>query len=188
MNEFQSKLLTISGDLNSKIASQLGAGAKAQGRVDPYRMFERSLFEAVGGDSAALQGASMREAVDKVPFLPRAVGAEAIQQAPGVIIRREMNEQMPSVPPQAGVPSYLRNLPKDLINTPLPRSTEELKKNKGFVLAKVAQEAPSMFEAIKDVLENQPENLPALAAMATKVAPTLFTLKETLRECSNPPL
>lgn len=175
MNEFQGKLLTVSGDLSSKIASLKGTGAKAPGRIDPYRVFERSLFESIGGDAAALQGATIREAVDKVPFMLRATGAEAAQQAPGVIIRQQLNdEQIPSAGPQASIPRRLQNLPMELIKTPLPRSTEELMKNKNFVLAKIAQEAPSMFGAIKDVMENQPDKLPALASMAAQQVPQLF--------------
>ncbi len=175
MNEFQGKLLTVSGDLASKIASQKGAGSRAQGSLDPYRVFERSLFESIGGDAAALQGATVRESIDKVPFMLRATGAEAAQQAPGVIIRQQLNDEpIPSAGPQASIPRRLQNLPMELIKTPLPRSTEELMKNKNFVLAKIAQEAPSMFGAIKDVMENQPDKLPALASMAAQQVPQLF--------------
>lgn len=176
MNEFQSKLLTVSGDLSSKIASLKGTGAKAPGRIDPYRLFERSLFESIGGDAAALQGAAIREAVDKVPFMLRATGAEAVQQAPGVIIRQQLNkeDEIPTPGPQASIPRRLQNLPMELIKTPLPRTTEGLLKNKNFVLAKIAQEAPSMFGAIKDVMENQPDKLPALASMAAQQVPQLF--------------
>lgn len=76
--------------------------------------------------------------------------------------------------PQASIPRRLQNLPMELIKTPLPRTTEGLLKNKNFVLAKIAQEAPSMFGAIKDVMENQPDKLPALASMAAQQVPQLF--------------
>lgn len=111
-------------------------------------------------------------------------GLNVLEKNPEVVIpfAREAIEsgQLPpeenprTIGPQTSIPRRLRNLPMELIRTPLPRSTEELMKNKNFVLAKIAQEAPSMFGAIKDVMENQPDKLPALASMAAQKVPQLF--------------
>lgn len=111
-------------------------------------------------------------------------GLNVLEQNPEVVVpfAREAIEsgQLPpeenprNMGPQASIPRRLQNLPMELIKTPLPRSTEELMKNKNFVLAKIAQEAPSMFGAIKDVMENQPDKLPALASMAAQQVPQLF--------------
>lgn len=84
--------------------------------------------------------------------------------------RENYVEQNPPMQKQTSVP----NIPEQLIRTPLPRSTEGLNKNKPFVLKKVAQMAPEMFEAVKDVYENNPENLGELAQVLAMKMPHFF--------------
>lgn len=66
------------------------------------------------------------------------------------------------------------NIPEELIRTPLPRTTEGLRKNKNFVLAKVAQMAPDMFEAVKDTYEREPEMLSEIAPVLAQKMPHFF--------------
>lgn len=66
------------------------------------------------------------------------------------------------------------NIPEELIRTPLPRTTDGMMKNKNFVLAKVAQMAPEMFEAVKDTYDREPEMLSEIAPVLAQKMPHLF--------------
>lgn len=66
-------------------------------------------------------------------------------------------------------------LAEQLMRTPLPRNSEEALEKKDFVLAKVAQQAPEMFDHVKEVMENQPEALPEIMPALVMAAPNLFT-------------
>lgn len=79
-------------------------------------------------------------------------------------------EQNPPMQKQTNVP----NIPEHFIRTPLPRSTEGLMKNKQFVLGKVAQMAPDMFEAVNDVYEHNPESLGEMAQVLALKMPHFF--------------
>jgi hypothetical protein len=83
-----------------------------------------------------------------------------------------MNEQRPRQRPvdMKGVP----NIPEQLIRTPLPRNTQQLQEKKPFVLAKIAQMMPEMFDAVKDVFDNNPENLGELAQVISMQMPHVF--------------
>ncbi len=80
------------------------------------------------------------------------------------------NEQKP----QGRNPNSVPNLAEQFIRTPLPRTTEELMKNKQFVLGKVAQMMPEMFESVKDVYDHNPENLGELAQVIAQKMPHMF--------------
>jgi hypothetical protein len=71
-------------------------------------------------------------------------------------------------------PQSVPNIPEELIRTPLPRTTQGLMQNKNFVLAKVAQMMPDMFEAVKDTYEREPERLGELAQVIAMRMPHVF--------------
>jgi hypothetical protein len=77
-------------------------------------------------------------------------------------------------PMKGRMPQSVPNIPEQFIRTPLPRNTEGLLKNKNFVLGKVAQMMPEMLEGVKDVMENNPENLPELAQVLAMKMPHVF--------------
>jgi len=63
---------------------------------------------------------------------------------------------------------------EELVRKPFPRSTEEFLKNKDFVLAKIAQQAPQMFDTIRDVIERNPEQIKDIMPAIVKIMPHLF--------------
>lgn len=66
------------------------------------------------------------------------------------------------------------NIPEQLIRTPLPRTTEGLLKNKNFVLSKIAQMMPEMLEGVKDIYDNDPDQLAELAPVIAQKMPHFF--------------
>lgn len=71
-------------------------------------------------------------------------------------------------------PQSTPNIPEELIRTPLPRTTKGLMDNKVFVLAKIAQMAPDMLEAVKDTYAHDPEMLGQLAPVIAQRMPHFF--------------
>jgi len=67
-----------------------------------------------------------------------------------------------------------QSIPEQLIRTPLPRNSEEFLDKKDFVLMKAAQQAPELFDNLKDILENSPEDVPELLPILAQQAPHLF--------------
>lgn len=83
-------------------------------------------------------------------------------------------DQTPETQVPFRAPNSVPNIPEQFIRTPLPRTTEGLVQNKKFVLGKVAQMAPDMFEAVQDVFDHNPENLPELAQTLAMKMPHFF--------------
>lgn len=75
---------------------------------------------------------------------------------------------------QGRKPNSVPNIPEELIRTPLPRTTQGLIEKKGFVLAKIAQMAPDMLEAVKDTYDHDPEMLSQLAPVIAQRMPHFF--------------
>lgn len=98
--------------------------------------------------------------------LPNSAGGQAVRN----YVERTPTELINNRKPQS-VP----NIPEQFIRTPLPRSTQGLMQNKNFVLGKIAQMAPEMFEGIKDVFDHDPERLTELAPVIAQQMPHLFT-------------
>lgn len=67
-----------------------------------------------------------------------------------------------------------QSIPEELVRTPLPRSSEEIIANKDFILAKVAQQAPEMFDAIRDTIERDPQAISEVLPALVMAAPHLF--------------
>lgn len=67
-----------------------------------------------------------------------------------------------------------KSLPEALITTQIPRDTEEILQKKEFILAKAAQQAPELYDSVKEVLEGHPEKLPELLPPLIGMAPHLF--------------
>lgn len=67
-----------------------------------------------------------------------------------------------------------QSIAEDLVRTPLPRSSEEIIAKKDFILAKVAQQAPEMFDAIRDTIERDPQAISEVLPALVMAAPHLF--------------
>jgi len=66
------------------------------------------------------------------------------------------------------------NIPTELVRTPIPRNTEEILAKKEFVKMKIAQQAPQLLDAVTELLDHNPEQLPSIMPVLVKMAPGLF--------------
>lgn len=173
LNSAQHDFLTAKGDLQNKIKS-LELATPASENVNKTSILERFVDGLSGGSQGRLDGAARTEWYEKaIPAPVRAVVPYALEETPGVIYRQNFQgkEDMGGTWRN---PSSVPNIPEQLIRTPLPRSTQGLIDKKPFVLAKIAQMMPEMLDAVKDVYENNPENLGELAQVISMKMPHVF--------------
>lgn len=106
----------------------------------------------------------------------RARMGQALETAPGKVLMDGVNRMPVEVynNHQGRKPQSVANLPEELIRTPLPRTTAALMEKKNFVLAKIAQMAPEMLEAVKDTYDRDPEMLSELAPVIAMKMPHFF--------------
>jgi len=71
-------------------------------------------------------------------------------------------------------PQSVRNIPEELIRTPIPRSTEGILENKEVLRLKLAQQGPQIYEQVMEVVDNQPELIPDVVPVISQVLPHLF--------------
>ena len=67
-----------------------------------------------------------------------------------------------------------QSIPEELIRTKFPRTTEAILENKDTLLAKIAQQAPDMFDAVQEVFEHSPEDIPDIMPALIQMAGFLF--------------
>lgn len=67
-----------------------------------------------------------------------------------------------------------QSLPEQLVRKPFPRTSQGVVENRDFILAKVAQQAPEMFDPIRDVIDFEPEKIPEVMPALMTAAPHLF--------------
>lgn len=108
-------------------------------------------------------------------FLDTSLGQNIYKGATRLPVEMMSNEDQLSNPAMQGRTPQSLNIPEELIRTPMPRSYDGLMANKSFVLAKVAQMAPEMFEGVKDAYEHDPEMLREIAPVLAQKMPHFFT-------------
>lgn len=185
INSAQHDFLSVSGDLKNKIKSmELAAPERIQ--AEKTNFMERFIDSAQGGSHGRLDNAARKEWYqNNVPASARAVIPYALEETPGALYRQrllgteqqvEVIENDPGHPMnnRGRMPQSVPNIPEQFIRTPLPRSTQELQKNRNFVLGKVAQMMPEMFEAVKDTYDHEPERLGEVAQVLAMKMPHLF--------------
>lgn len=140
-------------------------------------LVENSVAHPQADIARARIGQGMRTAVGQqitkgMSRVPMEFMNSTIDQTPEVeVIENDPGHPMNN---KGRMPQSIQNIPEELIRTPLPRTTQGLMKNKPFVLAKVAQMMPEMFEAVKDVYDHNPENLGELAQVIAMKMPHVF--------------
>jgi hypothetical protein len=172
INSAQHDFLTVSSDLKNKLKS-LELAAPAKQHIEKTNAVEGLLDSFLGGSQGRLDSAARKEWYQNViPEPVRAVIPYAAEEAPNAVYRQKF--QGNEMKGNWRNPSSIPNIPEEFIRTPLPRSTDGLMKNKNFVLGKIAQMAPEMFEGVKDVFENSPEQLPEIAQVLSQKMPHFF--------------
>lgn len=172
LNSAQHDFLTVSDDLKNKIRS-LELAAPATENVNKTSLLERGIDGLSGGSQGRLDRAATKEWYENaIPKPVRAVIPYAAEEAPGAIFRQRFEGQSPSG--NWRNPSGVENIPEELIRTPLPRNTQSLMEKKSFVLAKVAQMMPEMYEAVKDTFDHEPERLGEVAQVLSQKMPHVF--------------
>lgn len=142
------------------IGGGVGTAAGAGGAV------YRSSAKQFPGKRARMWKAAEQEGTGvRLPFLgSKAIEKEEVEQSrtPQSVIMEGLNRN--KVP----------NLPEEIIRTKLPRTVDEIMKNADFLLMKVAQEAPEMFDLVKDTLQDDPDGFREILPQLTQQAPELF--------------
>lgn len=159
-NDIMSDLLTQNETIFNKIARESGYGVEGP-RLTMGSQFINGIKDMT------------------VNNVPAGVGMARIGQIPETATGQVMRNYVERLPTEAvnsrgRSPQSVPNIPEQFIRTPLPRTTSELMKNKKFVLGKVAQMAPDMFEGVKDVFDHDPERLPELAQVLAMKMPHMF--------------
>lgn len=159
-NDIMSDLLTQNETIFNKIARESGYGVEG-----PRLTMGSQLINGIKDMT--------------VNNVPAGVGMARIGQIPETATGQVMRNYVERLPTEAvnsrgRSPQSVPNIPEQFIRTPLPRTTSELMKNKKFVLGKVAQMAPDMFEGVKDVFDHDPERLPELAQVLAMKMPHMF--------------
>jgi hypothetical protein len=171
-NDLMSDLLSQNDNLEKKIITESAVGVEKPS-ITRGNLWDRAV-DMVNPPSIGVGRARIGKNMDGLPL---EVVRKGFKRAPVEMLNNNIQviENDPGHPMQKGrMPQSIPNIPEQFIRTPLPRTTEGLMKNKKFVLGKVAQMAPEMFEAVSDVMENNPEELPALAQVLSQKAPHFF--------------
>jgi hypothetical protein len=173
INGAQHDFLSIRSDLTNKLKS-LELAAPSHQHLEKTNFIEGALKDAFGGSQGRLDAASWKESYQNiVPDPVRALVPYATQEVPGAIYRQKVQGKE-NMKGNFRNPGSVPNIPEELIRTPLPRTTDGLMKNKKFVLAKVAQMAPEMFEAVQDTYDRDPEMLSEIAPVLAQKMPHFF--------------
>lgn len=143
-------------------AGALWAGARETGKgvgkmYLPFR--SRAALSAAKGLEAAPTAAK--------GLFPAAVGArEMIQE-----------DDMGRSPQSLESPEWVQqvdDVAEQLMLTPIPRSSDAILQNKDFFLAKVAQQMPAAYDAIKYVVDKQPEKIKEIMPTLVHGMPQFF--------------
>lgn len=184
-NDMMRDLLTVRNLIHNKSSMQRGYSGSGA-RLTSAKHFMDSLLENTvyshGADLArARVGQGMRTPIGKAASVGLSripVEAESslyTDQTPPPVEVIENDPDHPMNQQGKGrMPQSVPNIPEQFIRTPLPRTTEGLMKNKNFVLGKVAQMMPEMFEAVQDTYEHEPEMLGEIAQVLSMKMPHLF--------------
>lgn len=173
LNSAQHDFLSAKGDLSNRISS-LELATPGSTQVNKTSLLEGGVDGLLGGSQGRLDSAARREWYEgAIPKPVRAVIPYALEETPGALYRERFQGREP-IRGNFRNPSSETNIPEQLIRTPLPRTTQELMDKKPFVLAKIAQMMPEMYDAVSDVFENNPEELPQLAQVISMKMPHVF--------------
>jgi hypothetical protein len=164
-NDLMRDLILTGKMLHNKASRDRGYGVEGPKLTAPKRHLMDFINDAVDNPRIGAARASMGKAAQT-----------PAGKAAGEVMTRIPVEMINNQPMEGNwrQPQSVPNIPEQFIRTPLPRSTRELIQNKNFVLGKVAQMAPEMFEAIKDTFDHDPEMLSELAPVLAQKMPHLF--------------
>lgn len=168
LNRMSQNLHQAEKGLVPRIASDAVVGDGTAKAVNPYAsplLQAAKVTEALGGGEKgqllrARTGDIMSEVMD-IPGMGQL--GEQMKLAPA----REMtqpsrNERKP------------QSIPEQLIRAKIPRNSQEVMNDPEFIKAKVAQQAPMLFDQVQDVLDNNPESIKDVMLLLSQQAPHLF--------------
>ena len=134
----------------------------------PARMAVEGVKEFISEPTRTARGrigAGVREALDV-----SGIGSERVlsgmQKAATVTGGRTVEGDAVGREPQS--------LPEQLVRFKIPRTSESVLENADMVKAKIAQQAPEMFDDIQEVLDNHPEKVGDLLPLLQTMAPHLL--------------
>lgn len=173
------RLNDMSHHLHNAVEGLSPATATAEARgtelipVNPYAGIMVQALQGAskiigGGERGMLARAAMGESAEKIyQKIP-----EYIKKPVETAVRSEPARLFSDISAQ---PDFdFESVPELIVRTPLPRNSTELVGKRGFVLAKIAQQAPELFDQVNDLIKHDPEALPEVLPAIIKAAPQLF--------------
>lgn len=171
-NEIQSNLLAQSNDLVKKVGYE-----KASTMSLPYLsmagIMTAGAKDAVSTPWFAKKRVALGRFRENNPVLSDIIGAD-IKNLPidiaNIIVNSPGGDNGRS-PDSIG---QMNNIPKMLANTPIPRDSKLILKNKEFVKAKVAMSMPDALPSLEQALDDNPAALDDALPILIQMAPNLF--------------
>lgn len=161
-NEIMHNLFNVKTTLSKKVSAEKAgmnrSNIPAFGQIG-YKV-QRGMEILGGGEKGLLSRARGAEIIDSIPE-----GIKRPARMTPLQIIKGAEEDYGREP---------QSIPESIVRTPLPRDTDRILEGKDFVLAKAAQQAPEMFDHVREVLENNPEVLPDILPGLVNGFPQLF--------------
>lgn len=138
----------------------------------PEDLLNRS---SVGRKAGELLGPVRPYAEDFISQLPTRELSRAVNDgSESMSLPRAINGGIDVMKGQYPADRKPQSVVEQIVRKPLPRNTQEIVANREFILAKVSQQAPQYFDAVRDVIDLEPEKLPELMPVLTLAMPHLF--------------
>lgn len=167
LNMISSDLQEQLTGIRERVGAHLAGGGKGAADAARYGTYNPKL-----GAVAASQAMTSMTG----PRLMKASAQEFIDESiPGVV--KDAVQTVPYRAERKIRDAYGRksqSIEREIINTPLSRSSEGIINDRDFAIAKIGLEAPQLLDGLKQVLDRSPEDVADLLPALAKAAPQLF--------------
>lgn len=170
-NDTMRDLLTVKNLVHEKSSRQRGYSGGGPRLTNMKQLWHSLLENTVYSHPADLARARIGQGLRTEPGQ---AAANALNRIPVEWYNSNMVDQTPEQATPMRSPQSVPNIPEQFIRTPLPRNTQKLMEQKNFVLGKVAQMMPDMFESVKDTYDHEPERIGEVAQVLAMKMPQLF--------------
>jgi len=150
--------------LEDAVAGDRSSGSGISGVVNPYASKTLNAAKGAeyigGGDKGQIIRSKIGDKMSSLPMIDEI--EQQVIQAPNRVLIRDRNERKP------------QSIPEQLIRAKIPRNSQEVMNDPEFIKAKVAQQAPMLFDQVQEVLDNNPESIKDVMLVLSQQAPHLF--------------
>jgi len=135
------------------------------GVAETYRQMKRGAPQAITRGTRVLRK-GLEAGAENPETVIKGIGAGSRMIRDQYVMPQEGDEGY--VPPQTYIPMQLKSIPEQLIETPLPRNSQDLLANKKLVLAKFAQQMPDKFGMLAEAAKDDQQFSEVLAYLANE--------------------